>query len=420
MVRKPPPSKGLDWSDDDATRADPHAAKLSLIARVGPITVGSVFGSDGAPLTIGRGQGCAILLPIAESSRRHSRIEYRGGRFWITDLETLNGTRVNGELVQESVVLEEDDILDICGQQFQVRLGLVQGRKVVYDGFDALQVAKEIETEPIQVSRAPSWLPQQAAPPPPAGPPRVHPALLGLVVVLSALVATGMALLVVSRMGHGSDGAQQPSRPPPVVTPLAPPQQPTPAPAADKPRGPALLQAVDTLIVSTYMSGVVKEIVPRGTPVSAHETVANLEDGSLARKRQEYEKLKERFGDNDDYAEFIEQARLDLEKVHMTHIQTPSGGIVISTSTKEGDKVKRGDEIARVASRVELRLDAGAITFHEGIGTNCKVTLKPGAVVDGTLSPVSDGGWRTIALGRLPPEIEPGSMPDARAVCDGR
>lgn len=416
MVQKPPPSKGLDWSDDDATRADPHAAKLSLIARVGPITVGSVFGSDGAPITIGRGVGCAIVLPIAESSRRHSRIEYRGGRFWITDLETLNGTRVNGELVQDPLVLEEDDIVDICGQQFQVRLGLVQGRKVVYDGFDSLQVAREIETEPIQVSRAPSWLPQQPAPPPPA-PPRVHPALLGLVVVLSALVATGVALLVVSRVGRGSDGAaQQPNRPP-VVTPLAPVQ---PAPAAEKARGPALLQAIDVLIVPTHMSGVVKEIVPRGTPVSAHETVADLEDGSLAKKRQRYEELRSKYADNDDYVEAIEEARLDLEKLHSTHLQTPSGGIVVSTSVKEGEKVKRGDEIARVAARVDLRLDSAAITFHAGIGTGCKVTLKPGATVDGTLSPLSDGGWRTISLGRLPPDIEPGAMPDAHAVCEGR
>jgi len=423
---------GGGFSDEEATRVDPNAATLSLIARGGPITPGSVFGSDGAPITIGRAAGCAIVLPIAESSRRHSRIEYRSGRFWLSDLDTLNGTRLNGRLVREPAVLEDDDVIEICGQQLQVRHGKVKGRRVVRDAFPT-QPGVDAETEPLAVGqplkvereRIPTW----AAVRPPAPPNRVRPILFAMVAVLSALVATGVALLVVGRVDATATA-------PTPKTPRANANANVNANAnanvnanvnananananvnANAPRAAATLTATDVLIIPSHASGRVKEIVPRGTPVSAHETVANLEDPSLERKKREYARAQDKYADNDDYAEFLEEQRLELEKMHLVHIQTPSAGIVISTAVTEGQRIRRGDEVGRVAGLVELRIDAAAVA---GAGPACKVALKPGVIVDGTLSTATDGPWRTITLGRLPPDIEPGAFPTARATCTPR
>lgn len=53
------------------------------------------------------------LFPDDTVSRRHARIFSRGGRYWLQDLESMNGTRHNGEWLQpggEVVLVEGDEI----------------------------------------------------------------------------------------------------------------------------------------------------------------------------------------------------------------------------------------------------------------------------------------------------------------------
>ena len=61
---------------------------------------GRVFDDLTTPVTIGREEGNAIQLNDERVSRFHLKIQEDHGRIVLTDLESTNGTRVNGEDVQ--------------------------------------------------------------------------------------------------------------------------------------------------------------------------------------------------------------------------------------------------------------------------------------------------------------------------------
>ena len=64
------------------------------------------------PTTIGRGSDCDVILADAHASRRHARLEVRGGVIVLTDLGSTNGLRVNGHRVRE-VVLGVGDRIEV-------------------------------------------------------------------------------------------------------------------------------------------------------------------------------------------------------------------------------------------------------------------------------------------------------------------
>jgi adenylate cyclase len=62
-------------------------------------------------LSVGRTEGNDIVLNHPSVSRKHARIEPRSDRWWIVDLKSTNGVKVNGELVTESPIRSGDKIL---------------------------------------------------------------------------------------------------------------------------------------------------------------------------------------------------------------------------------------------------------------------------------------------------------------------
>ncbi len=62
---------------------------------------------------IGRHPSCAIVLPLHTVSRRHTLIREGGGNYTIEDLESLNGTYVNGERVQQPTRLKNRDVIQL-------------------------------------------------------------------------------------------------------------------------------------------------------------------------------------------------------------------------------------------------------------------------------------------------------------------
>lgn len=64
------------------------------------------------PTTIGRGSDCDVVLADAHASRRHARLEVRGGVIVLADLGSTNGLRVNGHRVRE-VVLGVGDRIEL-------------------------------------------------------------------------------------------------------------------------------------------------------------------------------------------------------------------------------------------------------------------------------------------------------------------
>ena len=68
----------------------------------------SILSWDAERMTVGRGQDCDLVLPIAEVSRHHALFVREGADFEVRDLESSNGTYVNGERVTRRVLAVGD------------------------------------------------------------------------------------------------------------------------------------------------------------------------------------------------------------------------------------------------------------------------------------------------------------------------
>jgi hypothetical protein len=64
------------------------------------IDKGRIFRDLPTPVTIGREEGNALRLNDERVSRYHAKVQYDNGEIILTDLESTNGTRVNGNVVQ--------------------------------------------------------------------------------------------------------------------------------------------------------------------------------------------------------------------------------------------------------------------------------------------------------------------------------
>ena len=69
---------------------------------------GQVFSLDSAPITIGREEGNSIQLNDERISRFHVKIQQDHDDLVLTDLESTNGTKVNGEEVQLRILRHGD------------------------------------------------------------------------------------------------------------------------------------------------------------------------------------------------------------------------------------------------------------------------------------------------------------------------
>jgi len=95
---------GSDLSDAelDAIEALPTRAAL-FIVRSGP-TAGARYLLDTDVTTVGRHPEADIFFDDVTVSRRHAEVTRAGGGFEIVDQRSLNGTYVNGERVDRSVL----------------------------------------------------------------------------------------------------------------------------------------------------------------------------------------------------------------------------------------------------------------------------------------------------------------------------
>jgi pSer/pThr/pTyr-binding forkhead associated (FHA) protein len=64
------------------------------------IDKGRIFRDLNTPVTIGREEGNSLRLNDERVSRFHAKVQFDNGEVILTDLESTNGTRVNGNVVQ--------------------------------------------------------------------------------------------------------------------------------------------------------------------------------------------------------------------------------------------------------------------------------------------------------------------------------
>jgi hypothetical protein len=65
------------------------------------------------PLVIGRTHEADVVLGDPEVSRRHARLECENGIVYVRDLESSNGTFLNGRRVNEAIEVRRGDEIDV-------------------------------------------------------------------------------------------------------------------------------------------------------------------------------------------------------------------------------------------------------------------------------------------------------------------
>jgi pSer/pThr/pTyr-binding forkhead associated (FHA) protein len=90
------------------------AGRTSLVAgdslALGPVT------------SLGRSEQSTIVLDDTFVSSEHAVISFRGGRWWLTDLGSTNGTTLNERPVQGEVGLTGGDIVAVGDVELKVML----------------------------------------------------------------------------------------------------------------------------------------------------------------------------------------------------------------------------------------------------------------------------------------------------------
>jgi pSer/pThr/pTyr-binding forkhead associated (FHA) protein len=103
---------------------------------------------------VGRRQGCDIRIPSASVSRRHCLLSFREGYLSVEDLDSANGTFLNGETVAGRQVVRPGDRLQIGPITFVVEYQLTQ------DAIDRLRDEEEAAFEVLEdkSEEAAMWL----------------------------------------------------------------------------------------------------------------------------------------------------------------------------------------------------------------------------------------------------------------------
>jgi hypothetical protein len=105
-------------------RASPTRRSARLVVQRSPsLEEGDELQLDSAPVTVGRGgQNDLVLTGDDFASARHARIEVRGDGVWVQDLDSTNGTYVNGARVAGAQRLDAGDVVrvgstDLCVEE---------------------------------------------------------------------------------------------------------------------------------------------------------------------------------------------------------------------------------------------------------------------------------------------------------------
>lgn len=106
---------GGSFTDDaerfDRTQVVADAPRSGYAVRLtGGPNPGTVVPVSGQRVTLGRLSSCAVTVAEPSVSREHAALVRRGDRWWIIDLGSTNGTRVNGVRAAEQPVATGDRI----------------------------------------------------------------------------------------------------------------------------------------------------------------------------------------------------------------------------------------------------------------------------------------------------------------------
>lgn len=96
------------------------AAANSLVITSG-VATGTVVPLDDETLTIGRSSGSALVIVDEYTSTYHAKLNRNGDQWMLTDLDSTNGTKVNGSRITGTVLLPPFTPVTIGTTTFELR-----------------------------------------------------------------------------------------------------------------------------------------------------------------------------------------------------------------------------------------------------------------------------------------------------------
>jgi pSer/pThr/pTyr-binding forkhead associated (FHA) protein len=129
----PPPEKAADPTRLGAAPAPAPAAPPPAAAPVGVPTqpyLDIIEGSNRGmridlgpqPITIGRAPDNSVCIKDASVSSHHARIDFYQGKYFLSDLQSSNGTYINNARIEQSQ-LKNSDVVVMGGSRMIVHLG---------------------------------------------------------------------------------------------------------------------------------------------------------------------------------------------------------------------------------------------------------------------------------------------------------
>jgi diguanylate cyclase (GGDEF)-like protein len=100
----------------------PVSEEACLVQIYGPM-LGKKFGLEKDEITIGRGEGCEIVLELENVSRRHCSLLQRTDGVFLRDNGSTNGTYLNNVEVRGETPLRSGDLVKVGGAIFKFLFG---------------------------------------------------------------------------------------------------------------------------------------------------------------------------------------------------------------------------------------------------------------------------------------------------------
>lgn len=121
-------------------------AKYQLVIRSGP-TLGKVFKLDQPSMVIGRDTKAEISILDGEISRRHARLTLHADKYYIEDLGSTNGSKVNGQPLYAPHLLRPGDVISL-GDSLTLAFEMPQGDIYATADLLGLTPPESPDTEP--------------------------------------------------------------------------------------------------------------------------------------------------------------------------------------------------------------------------------------------------------------------------------
>ena len=105
----------------DHTPARPGGQLVVLQTESEVLAVGDTFSLQ-AVTSVGRSPSNTIVIPDTYASAQHSLLTWREGQWWLEDLDSRNGTLLNGTPIGDPTVISTGDVIGVGRTHLKLEL----------------------------------------------------------------------------------------------------------------------------------------------------------------------------------------------------------------------------------------------------------------------------------------------------------